>query len=278
MSIRGLFTSSPRQRIGSIIFAITLAALSLPKTWAADNPYNLIDAKTISVGTMGDAKPYAFTTADGKFTGFDLEFFLNVVSRMGFKADQVTFTGQEFSALMPSVANERFDVAVAAIGTTAERKKNVDFSEGYLAGYLSVLASDAKITSAEGLAGKRLGVVQGTLQEIYAAKNFKNTDLVKFPDNNSAIAALNNGTVDAHFLDYEAAKQYGERYPALKVAINIPSFDAPAGFVVRKGNDAFREALNKGIHEAMQDGTWKDLYQKWFPGSPMPEQYLPKKN
>jgi len=279
MSINGLFTSSPRQRVGSIIFAIALAALSLPKAWAAgDNPYNLIDAKTISVGTMGDAKPYAFTTADGKFTGFDLEFFLNVVNRMGFKADQVTFTGQEFSALMPSVANERFDVAVAAIGTTAERKKNVDFSDGYLAGYLSVLTSDAKITDAEGLAGKRLGVVQGTLQEIYAAKSFKNTDLVKFPDNNSAIAALNNGTVDAHFLDYEAAKQYGERYPALKIAINIPSFDAPAGFVIRKGNDAFREALNKGIHEAMQDGTWRDLYQKWFPGSPMPEQYLPKKN
>jgi polar amino acid transport system substrate-binding protein len=278
MSISGLFTSSPRQRIGSIIFAIALAALFLPKAWAADNPYNLIDAKTISVGTMGDAKPYAFTTADGKFTGFDLEFFLNVVSRMGFKADQVTFTGQEFSALMPSVANERFDVAVAAIGTTAERKKNVDFSDGYLAGYLSVLTPDAKITSAEGLAGKRLGVVQGTLQEIYAAKTFKTTDLVKFPDNNSAIAALNNGSVDAHFLDYEAAKQYGERYPALKIAINIPSFDAPAGFVIRKGNDAFREALNKGIHEAMQDGTWRDLYQKWFPGSPMPEQYLPKKN
>ena len=26
----------------------------------------------------------------------------------------------------------------------------------------------------------------------------------------------------------------------------------------------------------MEDGTWKKLYQKWFPGSPMPEQYLPK--
>ena len=26
----------------------------------------------------------------------------------------------------------------------------------------------------------------------------------------------------------------------------------------------------------MEDGTWKKLYQKWFPGSPMREQYLPK--
>lgn len=244
---------------------------------AADNPYNLIDPPVISVGTMGDAKPYTFATADGQFTGFDIELFLNVASRLGFAKDKVTFTGQEFSALLPSVANERFDVAVAAIGTTEARKKTVDFSDGYLAGYLSVLTPDPGIKDAGGLKGKRLGVVQGTLQEVYATKNFDGTDLVKFPDNNSAVAALNNGTVDAHFLDYEAAKQYGERYPSLKIAANIPSFDAPAGFVVHKGNEAFRTALNKALHEAMQDGTWKTLYEKWFPGSPMPEQYLPKK-
>ncbi|MBY5375909.1 ABC transporter substrate-binding protein [Rhizobium leguminosarum] len=254
-----------------------LLAMGAGSAAAVGNPYNLIEPGTISVGTMGDSKPYTFATADGQFTGFDIELFLNVVSRLGFQKDKVTFTGQEFSALLPSVANERFDVAVAAIGTTEARKKTIDFSDGYLAGYLSVLTPDAGIKDADGLKGKRLGVVQGTLQEVYAAKNFGGTDLVKFPDNNSAVAALNNGTVDAHFLDYEAAKQYGERYPALKVAVNIPSFDAPAGFVVRKGNDAFRTALNGALHDAMQDGTWKTLYEKWFPGSPMPEQYLPKK-
>jgi len=266
-------------RIGAMaLMAVCIgAALASGAAAAEDNPYGLIDAKVISVGTMGDAKPYAFTQADGTFTGFDLELFRNVAGRLGFKPDQVVFTGQEFSALMPSVANGRFDVAVAAIGTTDARKKTVDFSDGYLAGYLSVLTADKAITSADGLKGKRLGVVQGTLQEIYAAKNFVGTDLVKFPDNNSAVSALNNGTVDAHFLDYEAAKQYGERYPGLKIAINIPSFDAPAGFVVRKGNDKFREALNTALHAAMQDGTWKTLYEKWFPGSPMPDQYLPKK-
>jgi polar amino acid transport system substrate-binding protein len=261
--------------------ALTLAATAFggleQASAAEDNLYNLIDPKVISVGTMGDSKPYTFTTAEGEFTGFDIELFLDVARRLGFKKDQVVFTGQEFSALLPSVANERFDVAVAAIGTTVERKKTVDFSDGYLAGYLSVLTPDTAITSAEGLKGKRLGVVQGTLQEIYAARNFKETDLVKFPDNNSAVSALNNGTVDAHFLDYEAAKQYSERYPSLKVAVNIPSFDAPAGFVVRKGNDALRDALNKALHAAMQDGTWKTLYEKWFPGSPMPDAYLPKK-
>ena len=269
--------SIPVTKMRTAAIALTLGMIAGAATPAlAANPLGLIDENTISVGTMGDAKPYAFTTADGNFTGFDIELFLNVAERMGFKKDQVIFTGQEFSALMPSVANGRFDVAAAAIGTTDKRKETVDFSDGYLAGFLSVLTPEASIADAAGLKGKRLGVVQGTLQEIYAEKNFAGTDLVKFPDNNSAVSALNNGTVDAHFLDFEAAKDYATRYPALKIAVNIPSFDAPAGFVIRKGNDALREAINKALKDAMQDGTWKKLHEKWFPGTPMPAAYLPK--
>ena len=114
--------------------------------------------------------------------------------------------------LLPSVANGRFDVAVAAIGITAARKKTVDFSDGYLAGFLSIISADPKLTTNESTAGKRIGVIQGTLQEIYAEKNLKG-DIVKFPDNNSAVAALNNGTIDGHFTDYELAKDYVKRYP-----------------------------------------------------------------
>ena len=248
----------------------------VPASAQTANPYNLIDPATISVGSMGDEKPYVFTDQDGKFTGFDAELFRDVARRIGFDADHVTFTGQDFAALMPSVANGRFDVAVAAIGTTDARKKTVDFSDGYLAGYLSIISPDHGLTDAAALKGKRLGVIQGTLQEIYAEKNYAGADLVRFPDNNSAVSALNSGTIDAHFTDYESAKDYVARYPKLAITSNIPSFDAPAGFVVKKGNDAFRQALNKGLHEAMQDGTWKRLHEKWFPGTPMPADYLPK--
>lgn len=255
--------------------AIGLGIAAPLSTQAAENPYNLIDPNSISVGTMGDAKPYVFTDADGNFTGFDADLFRDVARRMGFTEEQVIFTGQEFSALLPSVANGRFDVAVAAIGTTDARKQTVDFGDGYLAGYLSIISANPALTSNESTEGKRVGVIQGTLQEIYAEKNLKG-DIVKFPDNNTAVAALNNGTIDGHFTDFESAKQYVERYPDLKITMNVPSFDAPAGFVVKKGNDAFREALNKALREAMDDGTWKRLHEKWFPGTPMPAEYLPK--
>ena len=240
---------------------------------AESNPYGLIEPGTIRVASLGDAKPYTFTDESGNFTGFDVELFTDVAERIGI--EDVVFTGQDFSAIMPAVANGQFDVGVAAIGITEERKQTVDFSDGYLAGYLTVITQpDAGVTDEADMAGKRLGVVQGTLQEAYAVKNFPETDLVRFPDNNSGISALNSGSIDAHFADYEAAKQYGEQF-GLELAINIPSFDAPAGFVVAKGQDELREALNEGLDAAMEDGTWQELYEKWFPGSPMPEQYLP---
>lgn len=240
---------------------------------ADENPYGLITPGQIRVASVGDLKPYTFTDENGEFTGFDIELFTDVAERIGI--DDVVFTGQDFSAILPAVANGQFDVGVSAIGITDERKETVDFSDGYLAGFLTVMASpDAGIAGEDDLAGKRLGVVQGTLQEAYAVKNFPDTELVRFPDNNAGIAALNNETIDAHFLDYESAKAYAEQYELVN-AIDIPSFDAPAGFAIAKGNTEFQAALNEALAAAMEDGTWKELHEKWFPGSPMPEQYLP---
>jgi polar amino acid transport system substrate-binding protein len=264
--------------LAAVATALTVAACgssgdSSSASGSDNNKYGLIEAGQIRVASMGDAKPYTFTDENGEFSGFDVELFKDVAHRIGI--DDVVFTGQDFSAILPAVANGQFDVGVAAIGITDERKQTVDFSDGYLAGYLTVITADDSIKEEGDLAGKRLGVVQGTLQEKYATEHFTDAEIVRFPDNNAGISALNSGTIDAHFADYEAAKQYAQQYDGLKLAINIPSFDAPAGFAIKPGNDAFREALNEGLHAAMEDGTWKELYQKWFPGSPMPDQYLP---
>jgi polar amino acid transport system substrate-binding protein len=243
---------------------------------AADNPFNLITPGEIRVASMGDARPYTFTDENGEFTGFDVELFTDVAERMGFDSDQVVFTGQDFSGLLAAVANGQFDVGAAAIGITDERKETVDFSEGYLAGFLTVVTNSDSITEEDDLAGKRVGVVQGTLQEAYAVKNFPEASLVKFPDNNAGISGLNSGTIDAHFTDFESAKTYAAQYDDLNMAINIPSFDAPAGFAVAKGNQPFVDAINEALAAAMEDGTWMELHQKWFPDTPMPDMYLPE--
>lgn len=239
-----------------------------------ENPYGLIEPGTVRVASVGDIKPYAYTDADGEFTGFDVELFTEVADRAGL--GDVEFVGQDFAAVLPGVANGQFDVGVAAIGITEERQETVDFSDGYLVGYLTVLTTeDSGIEGVEDLAGKRLGVVQGSLQEKHAVENFTEADIVRFNDNNSGVSGMNSGSIDAMFLDYEAAQDYIDQYDDHTSAADIPSFDAPAGFAVAPDNDALREELNEALESTMEDGTWKELYQTWFPESPVPDRYLP---
>jgi polar amino acid transport system substrate-binding protein len=227
----------------------------------------------IRVASVGDAKPYTYTDAHGAFTGFDVELLKNVASRAGLKTQ---FTGQDFSGLLAAVNNGQYDVGAAAIGITPARKQTVDFSDGYLVGYLSILTRNGSgVTSPESLAGRRLGVLQGSLQEQYALKHFPKAQLVRFPDNNSAVAAVGSGNIDAHFLDIAAAQDYVKQR-GMKIVVNIPSFDAPAGFAVKKGNTALRAALNTGLHAAIKDGTWLRLYKRFFPSMPVPKQYTPQ--
>jgi len=228
----------------------------------------------IRVASVGDAKPYTYTDTHGAFTGFDVELLKNVAQRVGVRTQ---FSGQDFSGLLAAVNNGQYDVGAAAIGITADRQKTVDFSNGYLVGYLSILARDGgAVTSANSLAGKRLGVLQGSLQEQYALKHFPQAQLVRFPDNNAAVAALTSGNIDAHFLDIAAAQDYTKQRAKLSIVANIPSFDAPAGFAVKKGNTALRTALNQGLHAAIKDGTWLRLYKRFFPSMPVPKQYTPQ--
>jgi polar amino acid transport system substrate-binding protein len=241
---------------------------------SSDNALGTRENGVIRVASVGDAKPYTYTDSSGHFTGFDVELLKNVAGRVGLRTQ---FSGQDFSGLLAAVNNGQYDVGAAAIGITPARKQTVDFSDGYLVGYLSILARDGSgVTSADSLAGHRLGVTQGSLQEQYAIKHFPKAQLVRFPDNNSAIAALSSGNIDAHFLDIAAAQDYAKQRGKLTIVSNIPSFDAPAGFAVKKGNTALRAALNKGLHAAIKDGTWVRLYKRYFPSMPVPKQYTPQ--
>ncbi len=70
----------------------------------------------LRIASVGDSRPYTFTDSSGQFTGFDVDFVKNVAHRMGI--DQVDFVGQDFSAILPAVANGQFDATVAAICIT----------------------------------------------------------------------------------------------------------------------------------------------------------------
>ncbi|MET8085398.1 ABC transporter substrate-binding protein [Micromonospora sp. NPDC005194] len=236
----------------------------------AGNPYGLAQAGVLRAGTLTDAPPNVYLK-DGKFTGFDNDLLTAVAGKLGLK---VEFVGTDFSALLSQVNNHKFDVGSSSITITEARKKTVDFGNGYDFGYFGLdVPAGSPITGFDQLAGKRVVVVQGTVQDDYATG--KQLDPVRVPDYNGALNQLKAGTADA----WIAPAEIGEKSAADsngKITVAAKQLSpAPTAYAVAKGSDKLREALNKGLDEVIADGTWSRLQAQYYPGRPIPADFTP---
>ncbi|MEU8299958.1 ABC transporter substrate-binding protein [Micromonospora sp. NPDC048909] len=237
---------------------------------AADNPYELLQPGVLRAGTLTDAPPNVYLK-DGKFTGFDNDLLSAVAAKIDLK---VEFVGTDFSALLAQVNNHKFDVGSSSITITEARKKTVDFGNGYDFGYFGLdVPAGSPITSFDQLSGKRVVVVQGTVQDDYATG--KQLNPVRVPDYNGAINQLKAGTADA----WIAPAEIGEKSAADsggKISVAAKQLSpAPTAYAVAKGNDKLREALNKALDEVIADGTWSRLQAQYYPGRPVPADFKP---
>ena len=78
----------------------------------------------------------------------------------------------DFNGIIPALQSGRADFAMAGMTPTAERKKNVAFSDIYYEAKNTIVAQQgSNLTKPEDLAGKNVGVQLGSTQE-EAAKKF----------------------------------------------------------------------------------------------------------
>jgi polar amino acid transport system substrate-binding protein len=269
-------TTSARRSLVAATAAVAVLALSAcgssasSSTAAKDNPYGLQQAGTIRVGTLTDAPPNVFLK-DGKFTGFDNDLLTAVAGKLDLK---VQFVGTDFSALLAQVKNKKFDLGSSSITITDARKKTVDFTNGYDFGYFGLdVPAGSDIKGFDQLKGKRVAVVQGTVQDDYATKGGLNP--VRVPDYNSALNQLKSGTAQAWVAPAEIGEKTAKDSGGKVTVAAKQLSSAPTAFAVAPGNTAFRKALNTALDEVIKDGTWSRLQQQYYPGRPVPKDFKP---
>ncbi|MER5868080.1 ABC transporter substrate-binding protein, partial [Kitasatospora sp. NPDC002040] len=265
---------SRRVLLATLAAVVSVASLgacsSTSSSKAADNPYKLTEPGTIRVGTLSDAPPNVYLK-DGKFTGFDNDLFTAVAAKAGLK---VQFASTDFSALLSQVANRKFDVGSSSITITEARKKTVAFSNGYDFGYFGLdVPAGSPITNFDQLTGKRVVVVQGTVQDDYATKN--KLDPVRVPDYNSALNQLKTGTAEAWISPAEIGEKSANDSGGKVVLAQKQLSSSPTAFAVALDRPELLGALNKALDEVIADGTWTRLQQQYYPGRAIPEGFKP---
>ncbi|NUO35817.1 MAG: amino acid ABC transporter substrate-binding protein [Dermatophilaceae bacterium] len=255
------------------VAALTLAACgsgSSAGAGSADNPYGLQQAGVLRAGTLTDAPPNVFLK-DGKFTGFDNDLLTAVAGKLGLKVD---FVGTEFSSQLAQVKTRKFDVGSSSISITEARKKTVDFTNKYDFGFLGLdVPKGSNISSFDQLAGKRVAVVQGTVQDDYATRS--NLNPVRVPDYNAALNQLKSGTADAWITPAEIGEKTAADSGGKVLSVAKQLDPGGMAYAVAPGNDKLRAALDKAIDEVVADGTWAKLQKQYYPGREIPADFKP---
>ncbi|HEY3512076.1 ABC transporter substrate-binding protein [Kribbella sp. NPDC051137] len=264
------------RRVVAVVGAITLTAAMVAcgsdkKDSAAGPDLGLMQPGTLRIGTLTDAPPNVYVK-DGKFTGFDNDLITAVAAKLNLKPE---FVGTDFSALLSQVNGGQFDLGSSSITVTEARKKTVAFSNGYDFGYLGLnTTKDSGITKFDQLPGKRVVVVQGTVQDDYATG--KGLNPVRVPNYNAALGQLKAGTADAWVSPAEIGEKMAKEQGGGTVILAAKELsDAPMAFAVAKNNDKLREAVNKALDEVIADGTWTKLVEQYYPGRAVPANFKP---
>ncbi|MEU9348994.1 transporter substrate-binding domain-containing protein [Streptomyces sp. NPDC048278] len=233
-----------------------------------DNPYDLIEAGTIRSATQTGQPPFAYAEDSGKSAGFIVDVTDEAAKRLGLMVDYkaTTVTGS-----LTGLTAGQFDLASSGLGVTAERQKSVSFTKPLFWSTVVVLTTkSSKISTFDGFNDKRVGVVTGSSQEAQLPVKIPKADPVRFQTQNAAVSQLLNGQIDAFLVGGPDATEFMKQYSGLRQAASAP-VDHPTSMAVPKNHTAFLKALDNEIASMVKDGTYANLYRKYFSTQPEPE-------
>ncbi|HEY6610015.1 MAG TPA: ABC transporter substrate-binding protein [Pseudomonas sp.] len=247
-------------KIRNSLLAVAAALVFAAPALAADK---------LRIGTEGAYPPFNQIDASGNVTGFDVEIAKALCVKMQAECEIVT---SDWDGIIPALNAKKFDFIAASMSITDERKQAVDFTDPYYTNKLQFIAPksvDFKTDEAS-LDGKVIGAQRATIAGTWLEDNLGDVVEVKLYDTQeNAYLDLASGRVDGVLADklvnWEWLKSDAGKDFEFK---GEPVFDDDKiGIAVRKGDDALRERLNSALQAIVEDGTYQQINDKYFPFS-----------
>jgi arginine transport system substrate-binding protein len=224
------------------------------------------EIKTIRFATEATYPPFEYIDASGTIKGFDVDIASALCKEMKV---QCVFANQPFNSLIPSLKIGKFDALISALGITAERQKQVAFTNPYYQPSGSFVAPSAKHYLLANLPGKTIGVQQSSTFEKYLESQYgKRISMKTYASIQDAFLDLISGRVDVVLADTPIAQDWlknNAQYSIVeKPIINHEYFGAGYGIAVNKDASQLLNALNTALAKIKNNGTYASITQKYF--------------
>ncbi|MDQ0318121.1 polar amino acid transport system substrate-binding protein [Pararhizobium capsulatum DSM 1112] len=228
-------------------------------------------AEKLRIGTEGAYPPFNFVDSAGKIGGFDVDIGLALCAKMKVECEVVA---QDWDGIIPGLIASKYDLIIASMFITEERKKQVSFTDPYyLAAMTHVLpkGSDIKEFTNDALKGKVIGAQSGTTQADYIAATYPDAEIKLYPTQDETNLDMVNGRLDMQvgdmlpMLDWVTKSEDGKCCELTGDPITDKKFVGDGvGIAVRQDDNDLREKLNKALADIRADGTYKTINDKYF--------------
>lgn len=202
-----------------------------------------------------------------ELSGFDVDMMNAIAEDQGFKLEWVNMG---FDGLIPALEAGNIDIIASGMNASDERRKKVDFSTTYYDSGLVVavkagnttiksvddLTKDMKVGGQIGTTGADLATELFDKGQIGEAKIYNGLDV--------AVMDLQNGTISALINDLPVTKAYMDSKPGTIEIVGDVLNAESYGYAVQKGNTELLDKINKGMQNLQDDGTFDEIYAKWF--------------
>ena len=248
------------------------------------------NADKIRIGTEGAYPPWNSKDASGKLIGFEVELAWTLCRYIG---QQCEIVEQDWDGMIPALIMRKFDVIMAGMSITDERKKAINFSQGYAdeVASLAVMkgsnlegiktSEGINLTNKSGAVKKDLKTITGALdgktvcvQTATIHQNFlESGDVGKvkvrtYKTQDEVNLDLASGRCDVALAAAVAFTDYAEKSKKPVVLVG-PTFSGGAfgngvGVGIRKDDTELLKAFNSAINKARKNGDISRIATKWF--------------
>jgi polar amino acid transport system substrate-binding protein len=219
----------------------------------------------VRVATDATFPPFEIVDeATKELAGFDVELMNAIAAKQGFTIEWVN---TPFDSVTSGISTCQFDVAIAAITITDERKEQMLFSQPYInAGQIVVIQINNEVVSGVAdLTGKTVSAQLGSTGEIEAQK-IADVTYKPYDTYDLAFLDLANGQVDAVIADYPTALDFvGQNADILKTVGDVFTEES-YGIAVCKDKADLLAQIDAGLQALIAEGKVKELETKWLAG------------
>lgn len=229
---------------------------------------------SITFLTSLDFPPFNFVGSTGKLTGFHVDLARAICDELRVRCQMRVV---EFGRIMRRLVDGRGDAAIAGLAETERTRRRLKFTVPYLRMAGRFVASSATPTGlAPATAGSaKVSVVEGSAHAAFLAKYFPEAEVVAYKDAAAARQALRADAVALHFGDAVSLSFWLQSEAAAGCCTfhGGPFFDETyfgrgLSIAVPEEATALRATLNYALQRLVANGTYAELYLRYFPISP----------